>query len=377
MSRIAVCGMLLLSGCNGETQDQPADGNPVRVEVTEVERQTIEESIIRIGTIHAGKIVEVSPEAAGIVEDVHFEEGQSVDVNDPLFTLDAAKLRSQLTSQKSALEAAKADLQLAKAMYDRFQDLYKEGAATAVERDRRQTEYERAVAEVERLRGQVDLLEERISDTRVRAPIEGTVSESLVDEGDFVTAGQPLTTIYSPDLEARFSVPEDYAPRVHVGQRTETRVPAYPGRTFEGAVTFIGPNVDERTRTLLIKSRVEDPNGLLRSGQFARVRLILATYEDEPVVPEEALVAAEGGYFVFVVRDGSARRQEVTVGVREAGRAQITSGLESGQTIITAGQMRLTDGAKIETGDREADGGNAEPNEPAEEQADAPGETRQ
>jgi membrane fusion protein (multidrug efflux system) len=125
------------------------------------------------------------------------------------------------------------------------------------------------------------------------------------------------------------------------------RVDAYPDRTFETQVTYVSPGVRETTRDFTAKARIDNPDGLLRPGSFATSEVVVQVRQQQPVIPEEALVAVRRGYIVFVVENGTARRRDVQIGLREPGRVEILEGLEPGEVVVTNGQMRVTDGTRV------------------------------
>lgn len=339
--------VLLLCSYSEDVEQAGSTESAVPVEVATAQRRTIRDVLTRVGSIRATQTVEVRPEISGIIRQVRFQEGDAVEQGQLLFSLDDRKLRKQLAAQEAALKEARSRADFAALMYKRFDTLLEEEAVAVAERDRRKTELEAARAQIDRLRAEKALLKERLQDTQIRAAIKGVVTESMVDTGDFVSAGDLLTVLYSLPLEARFSVPESFAARVSKGQTVNVRVGAYPDTSFSGTVSFISPGVDEQTRTFLAKAGIEDPNHELKSGMFATVNVILETQQDKPVIPAEALVATQKGYIVYVVQEGVARRRAVNIGLRRLGAVQIIQGLKEGQTVVTSGQMRLRDGREV------------------------------
>ncbi len=352
---------ILVAGCRKQEYSEMRGNQAVSVQTALVANQTISEKLTRVGSIRSREIVEISPETAGTIKQVHFTEGDAVDANDLLFSLDDRKLQKQLNARKAGLEAAQARADFARVMYERYEDLLELDAAAASQRDKRKSELDAARAEIERLDAEIALLRERLRDTRVRAPMRGTVGERNVDKGDFVNAGRHLTTLHSVEREVRFSVPEAYVGRVHKGQQVELHVGAFPNETFDAEVIFVSPSVDTYTRTLVVKAQIGDASERLKSGMFATAELILDTHENVPVVPEEALVATQEGYVVYVVSDGKARRQAVTVGIRRPGKAEVKTGLRRGQRIVTAGQMRVKDGSEVRVGNADESASTGDP----------------
>lgn len=320
----------------------------VPVTVAEVKAETYRELVRGIGTLQAEEIVEISPELSGIVKAIHFQEGQKVEQDSLLFELDDSKLQRQLDSTRAALKRAKSQLNYARKSYQRFQDLAAKGAATKEKFDKVSSEYESSRAEVSRLQGEVELIREKISDTRIRAPMNGKVGERHVDVGDFVMQGRQLVTLYSTGIiEIGFTVPERYMGRVAGGQNVRIMVDAYPERRFKGKVTYVSPSVDTQTRNFRVKAVVDNHEGLLKSGAFATALLTVEVKKNRPSVTESALVATTKGYVVYVVKNAGAEKRNVTVGLRKVGKAEIIKGLDIGELVVAEGHQRLTEGRKV------------------------------
>ncbi len=341
--------LLALSGCREEASHEQVQEEGVVVETAKAERQKIHDVLRRVGSVRARNRVEVRPEISGIVRQIHFEEGDEVDPNGLLYSLDDRKLRKQVAAQRAALKAAQSRADFASTMYERYDRLVAEDAAAAAERDRRRTEWETAQAEINRLQAEIALRQEQLQDTEIRSPMRAVAGESLVDEGDFVAVAELLTTLYSLSPEVRFAIPQEYMARVSPGQEVRVMVAAYPDEPFHGAVNFVAPGVDERTRTFVVKAELDDPNQRLKSGTFVTVDLVLGAEADQPVIPSAALVATQTAYIVYVVEDGVAHRRSVEIGLRRPGAVQIVRGVQEQDRVVTSGQMRLIDGAKVRT----------------------------
>lgn len=347
---VACLAAAVAIGCGGDGEDQEQQGErKTPVETVEVAAETVLETAGASGSLRSVETVELLSEATGLVEAVELEEGGTVRRGQPLVRFDDATLQRELEARRAALATAESRTELAGVTHRRVADLAERGSASAEELDRAASELEQARSEIRRLESEIGVVEERIEDTTLVAPLDGRVSERFVDRGDFVQVGDPVATLYSTDaLEVALPLPERLMSRVELGQEVTVRVSAYPERRFEGEVGFISPAVNESTRTFLVKARLEDREGLLRPGAYATAEVVLERRTNRPVVPEEALVSTRTGYIVFVVEDGTARRREVEIGLRMPGRAEIVDGLEVGETVVRTGHMSLTDGMPVE-----------------------------
>ena len=340
----------LLAGCAEQKKaaKRQKEDTGVPVEVVEVQTDTFERTAAGIGTLQAAETVRIRPEISRRVKDIRFKEGAKVQKGSVLFTLEQDKLQRQLRVSHAQLALARARLQFAKKTYERYKSLTRDGVSTEERLDEARTKYEQRQAEVKRWKAQVQLNEERLRDTRIKAPFTGKAGNRRVDPGQLVDPTAVLTTLYRTDkLEARLSLPERYAGDVKEGQNARVQIDAYPDRTFSGPLTYVGPSVAESTRTFTVKATLSNKKGLLKPGAFVKADVVLDRRTDRPWVPEEALVATRTGYLVFVVEDSVARARTVKVGLRKVGRAEIRGGLKPGETVVRTGHMQLRDGARV------------------------------
>jgi membrane fusion protein (multidrug efflux system) len=343
---------VILTGCSNEDgrKRHPDAERPlgVPVETVEVKRQTLEEVIDSIGSLEALEEVEIRPEIAGIIQAIHFQEGQPVKERELLFTLDDAELRQRLRACQAALEGTEVEMRNTRRIYQRRQELFEEKVIARETRDEARTEFEAARARVERLKAEIREIKEQLQETRIRSPINGRAGERRVDRGDFVAAGDLLVSIVRIDqLKATFTIPERFMRRIQTGQSIELQTASHPDRSFSGRVYFLSPRIREDTRQQLVKAMVDNAGGELLPGAFVTVELIVGQRPDTLVVPEEALVATRRGYGVFLVRDSKAVWQPVAIGLRKPGRVEIREGLQAGEIVIRNGQISVSDGDRV------------------------------
>ncbi len=338
---------LTLSGCPA---DDPAevDDRPVIVEVKAIEAETFHRRVMGIGTLRAKQAVQIAAEAEGRVTDIVFREGQAVDAGELLIKINDTKLQSRLASTQAALKGARSELDFAERTYERFARLLKDDVVAVEDYDRKRADFLFAQAEVDRLEADIDLIREQISDTRITAPFAGFLSIRMVDIGDLIAPGQPLVGLFSRELEIIFTLPERHISQVAYGQHVEIKVDAFPEMVFEAEVTFISPEIDESTRNFTVKAQLNNEDALLKPGGFATAALTVEVLENEPVVPEEALIATRLGYILFVVENDMAHRREVTIGLRRPGKVQVLDGVALDEIVVVSGHMELDDGDKVQ-----------------------------
>lgn len=314
---------------------QGGERPPTPVEMQEVTVDTVVDTLQAVGTIRSNESVIVRPEIAGIVKTIHFEEGEPVEAGTLLFELDDEIYRAVLAE-------AEARFSLAQRNYERAAELLQKGSGTARTRDE-------ALSELQASRASVELAQARLEQTKIHAPFAGIAGLRRVSKGAYVVAGQELVNLESVQpVKADFAVPERYLPNVSRGQRITVRVDAFPTRSFEGEVLAVDPRIDEAGRSLAVRAVIDNPDNLLRPGLFARVNLTVDRRESAILIPEEALMPRGTGFTVYKVVDGKAQPAEVRIGTRRGAQVEIVEGLEPGDVVITAGQLKVRPGAPVQ-----------------------------
>ncbi len=322
---------------------QPAV-RPVPVEVASVQAEPVVDEVEALGSLVADETVAIAPEIAGRLTKLGFREGDRVKKGQVLVELDTGILTQEL-------KQAQVDLGLARDTYERANSLVQRGAGTRVASE--QAEAQLAAAEV-----RVALAQARLEKATIAAPIDGTVGLRSVSVGTYLTPGQTIVTLTNLDpIKVDFRVPELLLQDVAVGQKIRVRVDAFPNRVFDGAVYAIDPVIDVNGRAIRLRARIPNPDLALKPGLFARVSIVTDVRESALVVPESAVVPDGQAKAVYVLEGDKARLVRVRLGKRLSGRVEIAEGLKPGQRIVTTGQMRLRDGAVVETAQPQAKAG--------------------
>jgi membrane fusion protein (multidrug efflux system) len=304
------------------------------VEVSPAIRDTVVDAIAATGQIEAIQSIELRPEVSGRITDILVREGQEVGAGTALFKVDDAELKAQVAQ-------AEAERQMARQSLERTKQLIAQNASST-------SDLEQAQAKAQGADANYDLLKTRLDRTIVRAPFGGVVGRRLVSIGTYVSPQAPLITLQSVNPQfASFDVPERYADRLRRGQLVSFQVAALPGKNFSGEVVFVDPVVSLPGRTILIKARVPNSEHQLQAGMFIEARLATDIRPNAVVVPEDALLPMQGATFVWVVKDGKATQQQVSVGVRTAGWAEIHGGVEPGDQVVVGGLERLFPNAPV------------------------------
>lgn len=308
------------------------DAGPVLVEVGKVEALRLEEDTQAVGSVRAHQGVVLRPEVAGRIRALGFADGQPVRRGQLLVQLDD-------TLQQAQLKQARAQASIARTNLQRNRELVAEGFVS-------QSAVDQTAAALEVAEAQVALAQAQLTKMRIVAPFDGVAGIRGVNIGDYVKDGADLVGIEdNRTVTVDFRLAERYVARVKAGQAVQVSLDALPGRRFDGSVSALDAVVDADGRSLLVRARLANPEGVLRSGMFARTRLVFAARDNATVVPEEALVPQGGKQFIVKLIDGPngpvSQKLEARIGLRLPGKAEILQGLQAGDTVVTAGQARL------------------------------------
>jgi membrane fusion protein (multidrug efflux system) len=248
----------------------------------------------------------------------------------------------QLDRAQAAAELAEAEANLGEAerQLRRGQDLQVTQALSRAQLDQLQTSVATAQARVAAARARLD-------DTVIRAPFAGRTGFRRVSVGGLVSAGAVITTLDDTSvIKLEFTVPQSFIGELAPGLPVEARVEGLGERIFKGRVATLGSRVDPVTRAIAVRAELPNADGTLKPGMFMSVTL---RGREKPtlVLPEQAIVPAEGRSFVFVVEQGRAVRREVTTGLRQPGRVAIVAGLTGDERVIVDGTFKARDGAPV------------------------------
>jgi membrane fusion protein (multidrug efflux system) len=311
-----------------------AGGFAIPVEAVTVAVERVDLTIPAVGSLRSNESVVLSPEIAGRVVEILGEEGQEVTAGTPVARLDQSVYQAEIAE-------IEANLELARANFKRADELMRKNAGTARARDE-------AEAEVRVDEAKLASAKARLDKTVIAAPFDGVLGLRSVSVGQYLAEGDAIFKLEAIDpLKVDFRVPEIYFGKVRIGQTINVEVDALPGEPVAGTVYAIDPLVDEQGRAIVVRATLPNKDKRLRPGLFARVALVYDTIASAILVPEQAIVPIGEDKFVFKVVNGKAALSKVTIGERFKGRAEIRQGLAAGDTVVTAGQLKIRDGADV------------------------------
>lgn len=299
-----------------------------------------------VGSLRSNESVVLRPETAGRISSINFKDGSAVAKGELLVGLDSA-------TQSAEFDQARANLGLAQVNLKRTRELFEKNFVSQQALDN--TEAGLKVQEAA-----LALAQARLDKMRIKAPFSGVVGIRNVSVGDYVKEGQELINLEDiGTLKIDFRLPEAYLGQLKPGQAIEVSSDALPGQKFEAVLDAVNPLLDTGGRAIAARAHLANADGRLRPGMFVRVRLIFEQRSKVLLVPEQAIVPDTKTPFVFVVQDGKAMRVPVKTGTRRNAQVEIVEGLKEGDEVVTAGQMKLRDGAPVK-----AVGGQAAPGTP-------------
>lgn len=361
MSRLLLAGLGLaivlqvLVSCSQEKATSVTTASlPVNVAVST--RQSVPVELHAVGQVEASTTVTVRSQVAGVIATVHFHEGDEVKKGNLLFTLDPTPFRAALAKAEADLQQNRVEAANARRDAQRYAQLLGEGFVSRGEADSLQSRAESLDAALAASRASVDNARIQLGYTDIRAPQGGRTGALLVHPGTVVKANDvpDLVTINTlrPVL-VTFSIPERSLPalrqQLKSGELQVTALPQGDDRPpAAGHISFLNNSVDPATGTIRLKASFANRDQRLWPGQFVAVTVVLETLKDAVVVPAAAVQTGQQGSYLFVVdADQKVTMRPVSPSISWNDLTVIASGLEPGETVVTAGQLRLYPGARI------------------------------
>lgn len=212
----------------------------------------------------------------------------------------------------------------------------------------REVDFQVAQANIKQAEAALKLAQLQLDEATVKAPFDGTVAELYVSEGSTVSPQTPIALFVSKNLEVEVKVEENRIAQLVKNQNASLRVVAYPDQDFPAVVTSIAAVADPNTHTFTVKVTPVDKDGLLRSGMYANVSILVKEKQDAVLAPRAAVTTVNNQPTVYVVKDNKVEQRPVSTGLSNNDNVEILSGLQPGETVVISGQTNLIDGAPVE-----------------------------
>ncbi|MEK6477802.1 efflux RND transporter periplasmic adaptor subunit [Catalinimonas sp. 4WD22] len=330
---------VLIQACSKEEKKSSGSPNPranavMPVEGMIIKTSEIDDKIYATGTLLPNEEVELRPETSGRIVGIYFEEGSRVSKGQLLAKIDNSELSAQLNKLKVQEKLAQSE----EARQQKLLDI------EAIS----QGEYDVTLNQLNTIEAEIELVETQIQKTNIVSPFSGVISLRNVSEGGYVSPTTLIASMQQIDpIKVEFSVPERYITEIHEGTVVNFSV-TNTNETYQAKVYAIDSKIDINTRTVRVRARSNNPENTLKPGAFARIEIILKTFEDAILVPSEAILTEMEGQKVFISENGKATSKRIKTGIRNENMVQVIEGLAPKDTLILTGLMSIQDGRSIE-----------------------------
>jgi RND family efflux transporter MFP subunit len=389
-TRWSVAGVLLCAtACSSASGQGTRGGRPlaILVESADVQRISLQRTVDLTGTLVSPDQAHVSSEVAGVVRQVDVQLGQAVQQGQVLVRLEPRELQLALDRAESSLKQTEAQLGIAadggspppddqvaavrsalasrddaRAQNTRAEELASRGLVATVDLETTRTRlkvaeaaYQAAIESVRSLKASLEdrrasyqLAQKKLSDALIKAPVAGSVSERLVQAGEFIRENTPVVTLVQMNpLKLITAVQERYAGAIHPGMPVQFGVESFPGEVFRGQIVSISPSVDQQTRTFPVEAELPNPDYRLKPGFFAKGIILTRMDDGVLAVPEAAVSTLAGVSTVYIIDGGKVTPQQITTGVRHDGLVEITDGLKGQERLATSNLNQLAAGVPV------------------------------
>jgi RND family efflux transporter MFP subunit len=344
--------LFTLACSSNSAQTPPAGaGGGMPVKVQEAKDVPVSDATEYIATVKSRESAVIMPQVEGQVTAIIVHSGESVREGQSLMDIDPLKQQATVKSQESARAAQQAQVKWTKQQYERAEGLASAGVVSRQDLDQAKSAYDAAQAQMESLDAQVSEQQVQLHYYKVVAPRGGVVGDIPVRVGDRVTTATQLMTLDQPgSLEAYVYVPIEHSAQLKMN--LPVQVVDSEGKVLaDTRVSFISPQVDNGTQTVLVKARIANGNDALRQSQFVRARVVFGTHKN-PQVPILAVSRLAGQYFAFVAEPqngGSflARQKALTIGQTVGNDYEVRDGIKPGDKVIVSGTQFLQDGVPV------------------------------
>jgi len=347
-------GIFLLSGCSGKKSEQGPPPAPVTVET--VSRMNVPVQLRTMGNVEAYTTVGIKARIDGTLTRVHFTEGQDVQKGALLFSIDSRPFETALRQAEATLARDRAQFENAKKDAGRYAELARKGYVSQEQYEQLRTNADALSAVVQADLALVENAKLQLGYSSIHAPVSGRAGRLILHEGNLVKANAdtPLVVIHQiQPVNVTFSMPEKALPEIrkymaegNVG--VEAFLSADDKSPSRGSLSFIDNAVDRATGTIMMKASFPNQDRRLWPGQFVNVVVTLAVRQNVIVVPSGAVQTGQQGQYVYVVKGDKAELRSVVAGADYEGLTVIEKGIESGEQVVTDGQMRLKPGTRVE-----------------------------
>jgi membrane fusion protein (multidrug efflux system) len=332
---VIVLGLMLSSCKKGESQTVVQKTQPVNIRIEQVKTSSLVDGIQVAGTVKAYEDVNMSPEEGGVVKEWKVKKGQLVKKGDLIVVLKDEVI-------KAGYEAANAQYKIAELNVEKQQGVYDQQGISELQYKNMQ--YGRDAA-----KANADLMKARWERTQMRSPIDGTVDNTMPNEGEFAPPGMPIARIVNISLiKIQAEVPELYSGTIKPGTEAMITFDALPGVTLKGRATFVGSTVSAANRTLMVEIALPNERRKIKPEMVAKVKIMRETKLNAVLVSEDIVQLVDRDrYIVYVEKNGVAEERRLKLGGRQSNKVEVLEGLTQGDHLIVVGYQKLVNGTPV------------------------------
>jgi len=341
-----------------ENSEQTLEKIPV--EVNQIQRGEVIQSLSYNGDIHAEYEVKVFSKIPDRIETFFVDEGSFVQKNAPIAKILATTIEQAVKQTEAGYAAAKSQEANLKIEFERAQRLSKENAISQQQYDGIKTQYDAVQAQLQQAEAALVSMKSQLDDATVTAPIYGIIGKRYYEPGDMANPAVPLVTIVQMDrVKITFNATELDLGKLKSGQKAIVKVKAYPGQDFNGTISKISPVLDPLTRMAEVEVLVNNPDKQLKPGMYATIDVITGTLSNVFVVPRFASIESTTlekvngedqvikNYFVYIVDSSHAVQRKLDVMYVNHRLLAVNGGVGIGDQLVVSGQNNLRDGVPV------------------------------
>lgn len=316
---------------------------PQTISTIVAEKSSWQSTTQAVGTLRASKATQLSAEVGGLITAIPFESGKQVKKGQTLLELNADPLKAQLAQFKANAELARQNL-----TRDRAQLKIQAVSQAVVDSD---------AATLKSAEAQIATQQALIDQKIIRAPFSGVLGIRQVDLGEYLAPGTNIVSLQQLDpMYIDFTIPQTQIDLIHLDEAVAVKTDARPGKTFEGKITAIEPQINTATRNLTVRASIANPKSELLPGMFATLTIKQGPPQEFLTLPSTAIAFNPYGSTVFIVDHGKSKEGKetltvsqhfVTTGATRGDQIAILTGIKAGDTVVTSGQIKLRNGAPV------------------------------
>lgn len=352
--------LLFVAGCS-EKNDTVVE-KPVPVMVYTIQTKTISEQIVVTGSVSAGEDVIVYSKVGERIDKIYVKPGDRVGAGQVVAVQYNETLRQGAEAAEAALKTAEVQLDLVSKEYERMENLFIQKAISQQQFDQVATQKKAASFGLEQAKAMHKQSKEMYENSFIRAPFNGIAASIFVERNQMLAAGQPVVQVINPSsMKAKLKLASKDAVHIKKGQNVEITFPSIKNTKYAGVISQIDEAIDQLSKTLEVEVTLSGTNPEIKSGLFGEFGIKIREKDNSIVIPDNAVqsqtevtVDKNTGlqtpvrkYFVFLVKDGKAELQEVTLGIKSNSHVEVLSGLKNSETIIVVGQNIVKAGQTV------------------------------